>query len=227
MEQLLSKQKVRGRVSLRKNHSFQGTIMIPDISGFSKFVSDTELNIGREITKELLTSIIENNILGLHLSEIEGDAALFYSQDLFSPEHIKKQYEVWLNKFRRKIKKLNMRLKTNINLSLKLIVHSGKISTYTIGEFEKLYGKTVIEAHSLLKNTIKSKTYILMTKNVFRPNRTETSNSCYFGSQLCEVDGRMEDMDYHYFDYDIEELSDILVPIKTSNGINGSLTLNI
>ena len=49
-----------------------------------------------------------------------------------------------------------------------------------------------------------------MTKNVFLPKGTETSNTCYFGSQLCEVDGRMEDIEYHYFDYDLAERSDIL-----------------
>jgi hypothetical protein len=56
-----------------------GLIFIPDISGFTKFVTETELEHSRYIIEELLEAIINSNELGLNISEIEGDAILFTS----------------------------------------------------------------------------------------------------------------------------------------------------
>ena len=49
---------------------------IPDISGFTKFVAETEIAHSRHIIGELLEAVIEANCTGLQVSEIEGDAAL-------------------------------------------------------------------------------------------------------------------------------------------------------
>ncbi len=54
--------------------------------------------------------------------------------------------------FNRKIEELSKSLSTKIDLSLKFIVHYGSFSQYNIGSFRKLYGKTIVEAHQLLKN---------------------------------------------------------------------------
>ena len=51
-------------------------------------------------------------------------------------------------------------------MSLKFIVHHGKFSKYTIKDFNKLYGKPVIEAHKLLKNEYaEHPSYILFTNS--------------------------------------------------------------
>ena len=55
-----------------------GLIFIPDISGFTRFVNQTEIEHSRYIIEELLETIINSNQLGLKVSEIEGDAILFY-----------------------------------------------------------------------------------------------------------------------------------------------------
>ncbi|HKH62865.1 MAG TPA: DUF2652 domain-containing protein, partial [Flavitalea sp.] len=55
-----------------------GLIFIPDISGFTSFVNNTEIEHSRFIIEELLETIINSNQLGLNISEIEGDAVLFY-----------------------------------------------------------------------------------------------------------------------------------------------------
>ena len=55
-----------------------GLLFIPDISGFTKFVNETEIEHSRIIIEELLENIINSNKLGLHISEVEGDAILFY-----------------------------------------------------------------------------------------------------------------------------------------------------
>ena len=56
----------------------EGTIIMPDISGFSRFVETTDVETGKLITSKLLNAIIKSNVLDLQISEIEGDAVLFF-----------------------------------------------------------------------------------------------------------------------------------------------------
>src|SRR5690606_36811612 len=66
-------------VTLFKNKmANRGLIFIPDISGFTRFVSNTDVEHSRYIIQELLETIINANEIGLSVSEVEGDAVLFY-----------------------------------------------------------------------------------------------------------------------------------------------------
>ena len=58
------------------------TILIPDISGYTEFLTQTEIKHSSHIINELLEGIIASNRLGFHLSEVEGDAILFYKKAL-------------------------------------------------------------------------------------------------------------------------------------------------
>ena len=53
-------------------------IFIPDISGFTNFVTSTEINHSKHIISELINVIIKSDDLNLKISEIEGDAVLFF-----------------------------------------------------------------------------------------------------------------------------------------------------
>ena len=55
----------------------KGLLFIPDISGFTRFVNETEIGHSRLIIQELLEILINANQIGLEVSEIEGDAILF------------------------------------------------------------------------------------------------------------------------------------------------------
>jgi len=52
------------------------TILIPDISGYTEFLSKTELDHSSHIINELLELLVESNQADFRLSEIEGDALL-------------------------------------------------------------------------------------------------------------------------------------------------------
>src|SRR5688500_20320658 len=70
-----------GEVEVKKNHvdmETKGLLFIPDISGFTRFVTDMEIEHSRHIIQELLEILIDSNEIGLEISEIEGDAILFY-----------------------------------------------------------------------------------------------------------------------------------------------------
>ncbi|WP_409416597.1 DUF2652 domain-containing protein [Flavobacterium sp. PS2] len=132
-----------------------GMVMIPDISGFTDFVINTNMFIGKYITESLLKSIIDSNTLSLEVSEIEGDAILFYKyHKIPSFGTTLTQIEVMYNNFKKEITRLSLQLSMEIPLSLKIIVHYGTFTKYKIGRFEKLYGTPVVEAHKMLKNHI-------------------------------------------------------------------------
>lgn len=212
--------------SKRVKHSFNGTILIPDISGFTKFVTETEFAVGQEITKELLEVIIKNNILSLKISEIEGDAVLFYKKKALSLNQIQRQFEKMLTRFEEKVQELRQRHGIEIDLSLKMIVHFGELSTYVIGRFEKLYGRAVIEAHNLLKNSISSASYLLFTQSVYQQNKKDFEASCNSGSQLCEVYGNIEEIGYSYLNYEKDPSIETISPSKDLPDYSPQLNLS-
>lgn len=56
----------------------EGLPFITDISGFTSFVTTMKLAHSKHVIQELLEVLIDANELGLEISEIEGDAILFY-----------------------------------------------------------------------------------------------------------------------------------------------------
>src|SRR5215468_3825745 len=54
------------------------TILIPDISGYTEFLTKTELVHSSHIINELLDAILAANSGEFVLSEVEGDALLLY-----------------------------------------------------------------------------------------------------------------------------------------------------
>ncbi|HEX5152464.1 MAG TPA: DUF2652 domain-containing protein [Parafilimonas sp.] len=152
-----------------------GLLFIPDISGFTKFVNETEIAHSRIIIEELLENIINSNKMGLQVSEVEGDAILFYRfGDSPSMEEISNQVEKMFCNFQKQIKTYEesrmcvcAACRNALNLSLKIITHYGEFSSYSVKDFNKLIGKDVIVAHQLLKNDIDLHEYWLITDNLF------------------------------------------------------------
>jgi len=54
-----------------------------------------------------------------------------------------------------------------LDLRLKAILHKGEVAFKKIRQFDELAGEEVIVAHRLLKNTVPSHEYILMTEPVY------------------------------------------------------------
>ncbi len=151
---------------------FIGMLMIPDISGFTDFVISTEISVGKYITENLIQSIINSNILCLEISEIEGDAVLFYKyRHLPTFQETLMQIEQTYGEFSKELWKLSQQLNLQIPLSLKTIVHYGAFTSYRIGKFEKLYGATVVEAHKMLKNRVAQRPpYALFSDTFLKAN---------------------------------------------------------
>lgn len=152
----------------------RGLLFIPDISGFTRFVSEMEIDHSRHIIQELLEILVNANTMGLEISEIEGDAILFYKYgDAPGLQAIYKQVEKMFCEFHRHISAYEYsRLcqckacRAAIGLSLKVITHYGEFTGYNVKNFNKLIGKDVIVAHQLLKNEIEQHEYWLVTNNL-------------------------------------------------------------
>jgi len=158
----------------------RGLLFIPDISGFTRFVSNMEIDHSRLVIQELLEVLINSNDIGLEISEIEGDAILFYKFGE-SPqlEELYKQVEKMFRAFHKHLISYDQcrycqctACSSAIDLTLKVITHYGEFTGYNIKNFNKLIGKDVIVAHQLLKNDIDKHEYWLVTKNVLddQPN---------------------------------------------------------
>jgi hypothetical protein len=156
----------------------KGLLFIPDISGFTRFVNETEIDHSRIIIQELLEILINANRIGLDISEIEGDAILFYkSGESPRVEDIYGQVEQMFCDFHRHLVAYEHRrfcqceaCKSAINLTLKVITHYGEFADYQVKNFKKLIGKDIIVAHQLLKNDIEQHEYWLVTKNILPGN---------------------------------------------------------
>lgn len=158
-------------------------LFMPDISGFTQFVNETELNHSQHIVQELLELLIETNEIDLQVQEIEGDAIFFYrignKPDL---QKILKQVEKMFVAFHQHLQLYEHQrictcgaCKSTVRLTLKIIVHFGEVTGINVKNHKKLFGKDVIVLHRLLKNHLMKTEYVLITDPVM-----ETANNANF-----------------------------------------------
>ncbi len=137
-------------------------ILIPDISGFTHFVTQTPIIHSKDIIAELLETVIHNNQLDLEISEIEGDAILFYrfgpapSMDELTSQltRIVETFEHTLRAYERTRLCGCQACEISHQLAIKVIVHYGPVTSMVVGDFAKLLGPAVIVVHRLLKNEV-------------------------------------------------------------------------
>jgi hypothetical protein len=170
-----------GRNRIGDNHAWKcdstmlqnATIMIPDISGYTDFLTKTELEHSSHIINELLDLLVDCNNIELTLLEVEGDALLFYRKG--DPIELKPLIQQCINMFEKFHEHIGIiesdticqcgACQTASNLSLKFIIHYGAIKELMVSGFKKASGVDMIIAHRLLKNRIGSNEYILITQH--------------------------------------------------------------
>lgn len=166
-----SKQVFRRFVSFAAAMDNKGLLFIPDISGFTRFVNETEIGHSRMIIQELLEGLINSNQMNLEISEIEGDAILFYKfGEPPTLDVIYRQVETMFRNFHQSLNAYDVRKYcycqaciSAADLTLKIITHFGEYTGYHVKQFSKLIGKDVIVVHQLLKNDIENHEYWLVT----------------------------------------------------------------
>lgn len=178
----------------------KGLICIPDISGFTNFVKSIEIDDGVSIIRDLLSEIIENNPLSLELSEIEGDAILFYKIGKPIPlDTVFDAFYQMYDAFDKKYYSLREKYNVHIDLSLKFILHYGEMSVYDIKGFRKLYGQTIIESHCLLKTCTKEANYILITQDYMNALKPAGTRDAALGPLFSQFFSNLREIGYYYF----------------------------
>jgi len=191
-------------------HASSSLLFVPDISGFTKFVNETELSHSQHIIAELLEIILEANELGLSVSEVEGDAILFFK--FGRPPTVKQvvqQGERMFLNFHQHLKKYQRDHTCNCgacitahDLSLKILVHYGDAINVKINKYHSLMGKEVVLVHKLMKNDIHTREYMLMTENFFSFQNGDGLSKSLDWVQLTPGKVEYEDIgsvDYKYF----------------------------
>jgi hypothetical protein len=157
---------------MEQNYPKPALLFVPDISGFTQFVQNTEIEHSQHIIKELLENLIEANEMGLQVSEVEGDAILFFrfgnpptAEEFF--QQVKKMFVTFHSQLKlydtQRICQCGA-CSTMQNLTLKIVSHYGNITQTKIKEHSKLFGQDVITVHRLLKNDIINHEYALFTQ---------------------------------------------------------------
>lgn len=149
-------------------------LFLPDISGYTQFVQSTEAEHSRHVIAELLEVLIEANTEELSLAEVEGDALFFYKEGKIpSQEKLLAQIETMFTAFYSHLKMLEKNricpctaCATAPQLRLKVVAHCGNLGFIEVQGNRKPFGSQVIEAHRLLKNSIDSDNYALISSDL-------------------------------------------------------------
>ncbi len=158
--------------------TYKALLVIADISGFTQFMKSQEnaANHAMQVVVELLRAVISAAAPPLKLAEVEGDAAFFYAicqedgdvtRELAA---IKKQVMSFFRSFYQTLHRLcafNPCARKAQDLRLKVVIHAGEVAIEHIHGFDKLFGMDVILAHRLLKNSVPSQEYVLMTEAAY------------------------------------------------------------
>ena len=157
----------------------QGFLIISDITGYSKYVSESELEHARDSLADLLNILINHTKSPLVLSKLEGDAVFSYAPagGFLQGQSLLDMIETTYASFRRALELMviNTTCTCNAcrnlpNLDLKFLVHFGSYMTQKLGNYTELVGNDVNLVHRLAKNHIKDETgfkaYAAFTQSV-------------------------------------------------------------
>lgn len=152
----------------------RGFLVLADISGYTAFVTATELEHGPPIIAELLEGVINHISPPLDVVQIEGDAVFALGADgsVVPPAVLLEVLRSGFAGFRARQTELaaddscSCRACCGVSaLRLKVVGHHGTFLRQTIGGRTQIVGSDVILAHRLLKNGVaRGDNYALFTR---------------------------------------------------------------
>ena len=155
-----------------------GVLVLADISGFTAFVTATELEHGPPIIAALLEEVIRKLAPPLEIQEVEGDAVFALGPDgvLVPRARLLDVLEGAFVAFRQRQQEMqadetcSCNVCANISvLDLKIVAHHGSFLRHAVGGRSQVAGMNVILAHRLLKNRLGAKrAYLMLTEAALR-----------------------------------------------------------
>ncbi len=178
-------------------------IVIADISGYTRFMLDnlTAAVHGQMVINSLIESLIAQVDIPLVLQEIEGDAVFLYAADTGGDsdwrgvaEEVSRKLDTFFDAFIKQAALFteatpcDCEICSNADLlGLKIIVHAGEAMFHEVAGRPQVSGPDVILAHRLLKNSLESHEYLLLSEQAFElmgtnlPGHFEAYEEAYEG----------------------------------------------
>lgn len=141
----------------------KGYFLIADITGYTQYLSESELEHAQDTLTALLELLVENTHPPLIISRLAGDAVISYGleEDFFQGQSFIEMIEDIYVAFRKTIERLVLnntckcKACANItNLDLKFFVHYGIFGIQRISDHDELVGNDVNLIHRLFKNSV-------------------------------------------------------------------------
>ncbi len=159
----------------------KGILLIADISGYTHFMQEHAIatSHAKQIIVRLIKTIVQTSKLPLRVVELEGDAVFFYAESKaddvrLTADQVKEQILRFFSRFNSERTVLQQMKACECDacahvgdLRLKLVIHVGEVALEKIERFEKLFGLDVILVHRMLKNSVPSSEYVMMSKPMY------------------------------------------------------------
>lgn len=151
----------------------RGFLVLADISGFTAFVTATELEHGAEVVGDLLATVMGALSPPLEIQELEGDAIFALAPDAPGSDRRLLLDAVERAGLAFKSRRQAISLDESCGcracrsvtmLDLKVIVHHGQFLRQVVGGRPRVAGSDVVLAHRLLKNGVPGSSYLLLTE---------------------------------------------------------------
>ncbi|HXJ80475.1 MAG TPA: DUF2652 domain-containing protein [Candidatus Methylomirabilis sp.] len=156
----------------------EGALVLADISGFTEFVTATEIEHGPPLIALLLEAVIGEISPPLEIQEVEGDAVFALGADRAlggARRGVLDALERAFGAFRQRRQELAAdescgcaACRSVGSLDLKIVVHHGWFLRQEVGGRSQVAGADVILAHRLLKNDVADRAYLLLTERALQ-----------------------------------------------------------
>jgi uncharacterized protein DUF2652 len=147
----------------------KGYFIITDISGYTEYLTESELDHAHEILQSLFDVQLAHIKFPLKISGFRGDAIFMYTPDtcFVNPQSFLETLENLYIVFSDTLQQMQVnttctcRACKNMNkLDLKMCIHFGEYLVQKLGDREELLGADVIVPHRMLKNKVIEQTGI-------------------------------------------------------------------
>jgi hypothetical protein len=161
--------------------TFEAILVVADISGYTKFVVMNRSSIihAEQIITELMETVTKNTELPLTVQKLEGDSVFMYAEIGTSRREaindMTRQVVNFMSSYQSKQQELFQKsvggcacsaCQSIEKLHLKCAIHVGEVLEKYVEGRPELAGEPVIVVHRLMKNSIESDAYILVTEAV-------------------------------------------------------------
>lgn len=151
----------------------EGTFVLADIGGYTSFLTGVGIQHGKETIEHLLNRLIKSSDRKWKVANVMGDCVFFYADTPEPPDETFARVQTLFESFQDAQFDIAAGSTCRCGacdrteqLSLKFVVHRGEYDVQNIGGRKELFGREIVVATRLLKNSVPAKEYVIATPAV-------------------------------------------------------------